>query len=55
MNNLLMPLHEVPVPVFDHSYKALNRLMNFCFNVRTHRPVRNFLLLDSVVVSFEEP
>jgi hypothetical protein len=29
--------------------------MNFCFDVRTHRPVRNFLFLDSVVASFAEP
>mgnify|MGYP000114609006 CR=1 FL=1 len=39
----------------DAAYKALNRLMNFCFDVRTHRPVRNFLFLDSVVASFAEP
>ena len=50
-----MPLQDIPVPVDDHPYKALNRLMNFCFDVRTHRPVRNFLFLDSVVVSFESP
>jgi hypothetical protein len=55
VNNLVMPLQEIPVPVYDHPYKALNRLMNFCFDVRTHRPVRNFLFLDSVVVSFEQP
>jgi hypothetical protein len=55
VNDLVMPLQEIPVPVYDHPYKALSRLMNFCFDVRTHRPVRNFLFLDSVVVSFGEP
>jgi hypothetical protein len=54
VNDRVMPLHEVPVPVFSHPYKALNRLMNFCFDVRTHRPVRNFLFFDSVVVSFDQ-
>jgi hypothetical protein len=55
VNDLVMPLQDIPVPVYDHPYKALSRLMNFCFDVRTHRPVRNFLFLDSVVASFEEP
>jgi hypothetical protein len=54
VNNKVMPLHDIPVPVFEHHYKALNRLMNFCLDVRTHRPVRNFLFIDSVVASFEQ-
>ena len=54
VNNKVMSLREVPVPVFGHSYKALNRLLNFCFDVRTHRSVRNFLYFDSVVVSFDQ-
>lgn len=54
VNNKIMPLHEIPVPIYEHRYKALNRLMNFCLDVRTHRPVRNFLYVDSVVVSFDQ-
>ena len=55
VNDRVLPLHEIPVPVYDHPYKALNRLMNFCFDVRTRKPVRNFLFLDSVVASFAGP
>ena len=54
VNNNVMSLHDIPVPVYEHRYKALNRLMNFCLDVRTHRPVRNFLFIDSVVASFDQ-
>jgi hypothetical protein len=54
VNDKIMPLHDIPVPVYEHRYKALSRLMNFCLDVRTHRPVRNFLFIDSVVASFEQ-
>jgi hypothetical protein len=54
VNDKVMPLHDIPVPVYEHRYKALSRLMNFCLDVRTHRPVRNFLFIDSVVASFEQ-
>ena len=54
VNDKVMPLHDIPVPVYEHRYKALSRLMNFCLDVRTHRPVRNFFFIDSVVASFEQ-
>lgn len=54
VNNHVMPLHDIPVPIYEHRYKALNRLLNFCLDVRTHRPVRNFLYIDSVVASFDQ-
>ncbi len=53
VNSQTMDLREVPVPVYDHRYKALNNLLNFCVDVRTHKDVRNFLFLDSVVVSVD--
>lgn len=53
VNNNVMDLRDLPVPVFDHPYSALSHLLNFCIDVRTHRPVRNFLYLDSIVVSVD--
>ncbi|MGD0777336.1 MAG: DUF6772 family protein [Candidatus Solibacter sp.] len=53
VNNNIMDLSQIPVPVFEHRYKALDQLLNFCIDVRTHRAVRNFLYLDSVVISVD--
>jgi hypothetical protein len=53
VNGHVMDLRELPVPCYDHRYKALNRLLNLCIDVRTHRPVRNFLYLDSFVLSVD--
>jgi len=53
VNDLVMDLREVPVPVYDHPYEGLKNLLNFCIDVRTHRPVRNFLFLDSILVSVD--
>jgi hypothetical protein len=53
VNSNTMDLREIPVPVYDHRYKALNNLLNFCIDVRTHKDVRNFLFLDSVLVSVD--
>jgi hypothetical protein len=52
-NDRLMDLREVPVPVYDHGYRGLSHLLNFCVDVRTHTAVRNFLYLDSVLVSVD--
>ena len=46
-----MDLRAVPVPRFDHSYENVESLLNFVLDVRTHRDVRNFLYLDSILVS----
>ncbi len=53
VNNNVMDLRDIPVPVYDHTYSALSHLLNFCVDVRTLRPVRNFLYLDSILVSVD--
>lgn len=53
VNGLVMDLRELVVPDYDHPYRALNRLLNFSLDVRTHTNVRNFLFLDSVLVSVD--
>lgn len=53
VNDLVMDLRDIPVPVYDVPYKGLNHLLNFCVDARTHRDVRNFLYLDSVLVSVD--
>jgi hypothetical protein len=51
VNDLVMDLRNLPVPIYDEAYYGCERLLNFCIDVRTYTPVRNFLWLDSVVVS----
>lgn len=53
VNNHVMDLRQIPVPVFGHPYSALSHLLNFCIDVRTNGPVRNFLFLDSILVSVD--
>ena len=54
VNDLTMDLTSVPVPKYeDQSYWGINRLLNFCFDVRTTSNVRNFLYLDSVLISVD--
>ena len=53
VNDRVMDLRDLPVPVYDHEYYGCDRLLNFCIDVRTHLPVRNFLFLDSVLVSVD--
>ena len=53
INDRIMDLREIPVPTYDETYYGLDRLMNFYFDVRTHLPVRNFLFLDSVLISVD--
>jgi hypothetical protein len=53
VNDLVMDLRDLPVPIYDHGYWGCERLLNFCVDVRTHSGIRNFLWLDSVVVSTE--
>jgi len=53
VNNHVMDLTSIPVPTYDHEYRGLSNLLNFLFDVRTRVPVRNFLYLDSVVVSVD--
>lgn len=48
-----MDLRDVPVRTYPDSYWGLERLLNFSLDVRTHAPVRNFLFVDSVLVSVD--
>ncbi|MEV0840433.1 DUF6772 family protein [Actinocatenispora sera] len=53
INDTTLDLREVPVPVYADRYDSLENLLNFYFSVRTHSGVRNFLYLDSVLVSVD--
>jgi hypothetical protein len=53
VNNKTMDLRAIPVPQYEHGYWGLERLLNFCVDVRTHRDMRNFLFLDSCLVSVD--
>jgi hypothetical protein len=50
-NNSVIDLRDVPVPPYADKYESLENLLNFYFSVRTLSGVRNFLYLDSVVIS----
>ncbi len=53
VNELTLDLRGIPVPAYDQPYRALNHLLNFLVDVRTHAPVRNFLFIDSVLISVD--
>lgn len=53
VNDLTMDLREIPVPLYDHGYKSIKQLLNFCVDVRTYKAVRNFIFLDSALVSVD--
>ena len=53
VNELTMDLRQVPVPVYQQQYHALNHLLNLVVDVRTHKAVRNFLFIDSIVLSMD--
>jgi hypothetical protein len=53
VNDLRLDLTAIPVPFYPGDYAGLSNLLNFLVDVRTLRPVRNFLFLDSVLVSTE--
>ena len=53
LNELTLDLRSIPVPAYDHGYRALNHLLNFLVDVRTHRAVRNFVYIDSALISVE--
>jgi len=53
VNDLLINLRDIPVPRFEDRYTNLENLLNLIVDVRTHRNVRNFLYLDSVLVSVD--
>lgn len=51
VNDRTMDLSDVPVPPYSETYGSLNNLLNFYVSVRTHTDVRNFVYLDSVLIS----
>lgn len=53
VNDQVTDMREVPVPVYEDRYQTLDNLLNFYFSVRTHSDVRNFLFLDSVLISVD--
>ena len=53
VNDRLYDLSNVPVSPYEERYEALENLLNFYISVRTHTNVRNFLFLDSVLVSVD--
>jgi hypothetical protein len=53
VNDLTMDLRHLPVPIYEHKYWGCERLLNFCLDVRTLKPVRNYLWVDSVVASVD--
>jgi hypothetical protein len=50
-NNRIMDWSGVPVPIYEDRYGSLENLLNFYFSVRTLSGTRNFLYLDSVLIS----
>ncbi|MBZ2197806.1 DUF6772 family protein [Occultella gossypii] len=53
INDRIIDMRDVPVPVYEEKYESLETLLNFYFSVRTHSNVRNFLFLDSVLISVD--
>jgi len=53
VHDRLMDLRAIEVPQYADRYTGLDRLLNFSVHVRTHMDVRNFLLLDSVLISVD--
>jgi hypothetical protein len=53
VNDRVMDMRDVPVPPYEERYETLENLLNFYFSVRTHSSVRNFLFLDSVLISVD--
>jgi hypothetical protein len=53
LNDRVMDWTDVPVPPYEERYGSLENLLNFYFSVRTLSGQRNFLFLDSVLISAE--
>lgn len=51
INDRITDMSDVPVPPYDERYDTLENLLNFYFSVRTLSGARNFLFLDTVVIS----
>lgn len=53
VNDRVYDMRDVPVPAYEEPYEALDNLLNFYVSTRTHTNVRNFLFLDSVLISVD--
>lgn len=53
VNDEVFDMRDVPVPAYDEEYGSLGNLLNFYVSVRTHANVRNFVYLDSVLISVD--
>lgn len=53
LNDRVIDMREVPVPLYEEGYETLENLLNVYFSVRTHAAIRNFLFLDTVVISVD--
>lgn len=53
VNDRVYDMRDVPVPPYDEEYGSLENLLNFYVSVRTHSNVRNFVYLDSVLISVD--
>ena len=52
-NDLCLDMRDVAVPIHDEEYRGIPNLLNLYVAVRTHMNVRNFLYLDSALVSVD--
>lgn len=53
INDRITDMRDVPVPPYSERYDSLENLLNFYFSVRTLSGARNFLFLDSVLISVD--
>lgn len=53
VNDRIYDMRDVPVPPYEDRYDSLDNLLNFYVSARTHTNVRNFLFLDSVLISVD--
>jgi hypothetical protein len=53
LNDRVTDMRDVPVPPYAERYDSLENLLNFYFSVRTLSGARNFLYLDSVLISVD--
>jgi hypothetical protein len=53
VNDKVMDLRDIEVLMHDRPYWGLDRLLNFEIDVRTRIAVRNFLYVDSILISVD--
>lgn len=53
INDKTMELSDIPVPVYPEKYTGLRGLLNILLDVRTNTSVRNFLFVDSCLISVD--